>query len=266
MLYLLKKSHETLLGTCTVQLDALLDNRIGVRGWLPIHPLVGNHILLSLIDEKKTIGGLEIAVRFAKSDDYVRVLDAAQQIGWQRLSNGLPSTSDYVSGRNVAPKTVPPTSSSSSWSTDPTNLELVKPSSLSSQTTNADNRSVKCLVEIERAVHLACVYETTSNRHVAPNAFVTFQSSNGTGGVNETQVCARQISPHWNYQLLVAISAEYFVDDNKYFRLKVYHRAGENEQERGDKLLGNVCIDLQPLICGLTHISGWYNIQVLTYI
>lgn len=253
------------MGTCTVQLDALLDNRIGIRGWLPIRPLVGNHILSSLIDETKAIGGLEIAVRFCKSDDYVRVVNAAEQIGWRRTPNGnLPVTKDYVSSRNVAPRSAVDQQQTATTSS---NVAVQKESKSTGQHMSEQNSgeksSVKCLVEIERAVHLASVYEAASNRHMAPNAFVSFRAGSGTGAVvGESRVCARQISPYWNYQLLVALAAEYFLEDNKYFVLKVFHRADSPVSEERDKLLGNVSIDLQPLICGLTHISGWYNIQV----
>lgn len=234
-----------------------------MRGWLPIRPLVGNHILSSLIDDNKTIGGLEIAIRFCKADDYVRVLDAAQQIGWQRSKTSSVVSKEFVSGRNLAPRSVEPLSTVTSSSSS---VSASKPLSTTAESTKSDSRAVKCLVEIERAVHLASVYETASNRHVAPNAFVRFKASGGDrneslGG--ETKVSWRQVSPNWNYQLLVAIATEFFVDENKYFVIQVFHRNDEErDTSKADKLLGNVCIDLQPLICGLTHISGWYNIQV----
>lgn len=67
-------------------MEALLENRIGIRGWLPIRPIMGNHILASLTDEQQTIGGLEIGIRFCKTDDYLKVINAGKDVGWLRTN------------------------------------------------------------------------------------------------------------------------------------------------------------------------------------
>lgn len=223
---------------------------------------MGNHLLASLIDDQSSIGGLEIAIRFCKADDYLKVLDAAKQIGWTR-SNEPPrsiQSVEFTSSRNIAPISPPP-------SQPPKQQPPTMTTTTKTESNSGDRRRVKCLVEIERAVHLASVYEAATSRHQAPNAFVSFQataSENSSASAKssiETNVCARQTSPFWNYQLVVHINIDYFVDDAKYFVLKVLH-SNDESRVSGDKLLGNVSIDLQPLICGLSHISGWYNIQV----
>lgn len=107
------------------------------------------------------------------------------------------------------------------------------------------------------------IYEEKLNRHEPPNSFVSFHANlENPTETNETKVCHRQISPIWNYQLLIQINSEFFLEDSKYFVLRVLHKFDDQTSTtKGHKTIGHVSIDLQPLICGLSHISGWYNIQ-----
>lgn len=121
-------------------------------------------------------------------------------------------------------------------------------------------KNVKCLIEIEKAVHLPSIYDQKFNRHSAPNAYVSFNASlENPNATIQTKICEAQISPVWNYQLLIQVNSDYFLDEGKYFQLKVCHKSSTGDN--AVKILGLVSIDLQPLICGLSHISGWYNIQ-----
>jgi len=66
-----QKGGEMLLGTCVVPLEPLLENRIGIRGWLPVQAGV-----------EKCGGGLEVVIRFTRHGDYLRIIDTAKEIGW----------------------------------------------------------------------------------------------------------------------------------------------------------------------------------------
>ena len=76
------------MGTCIVPLEPLLENRIGIRGWFTIKPFY-NHGSSSVLEtilqnNDPNVGGLEIAIRFTKSDDFLRVINAGKDIGWTR--------------------------------------------------------------------------------------------------------------------------------------------------------------------------------------
>ena len=236
------------MGTCIVPLEPLLENRIGIRGWFTIKPFY-NHGSSSVLEtilqnNDPNVGGLEIAIRFTKSDDFLRVINAGKDIGWTRACD-----LEFVNRTPHAPLSI--TSNSEchdkfknfpGYNSDNSNIR----------------QTIKCLIEIEKAVHLASVFDEKLNKHNAPNGFVTFSISlYNPSEIAQTNVCERQSSPTWNYQLLINVDSEYFVEDGKNFLFKVWHKSINNS----NKLLGYASVDLQPLIYGLTSISGWYNIQ-----
>ena len=190
------------------------------------------HTILSNNSEPNA-GGLEIAIRFTKTDDFLRIQKAAKDIGWVRAC-------DLELVTRMKPQA---------------NSELTE--NYSEPHVQTGGNAVRCLFEIERAVHLASVFDEKLNKHSAPNAFITFSISvHNPSEMAQTNICERQTSPTWNYQLVVNVDAEYFVEEGKNFLFKVWHKS-----ETSNKLLGFASVDLKPLICGLTSISGWYNIQ-----
>jgi hypothetical protein len=246
-------SNDVLLGTCTVPLESLLENRIGVRGWIPIKAL-------GCSSSEQSIGAIEIAIRFMKTDDYLKILDSAKQIGWvratefQNTTNSLttsPPRTQIINEKLLSAKTNPSTQHF-------LNELMIESNFPSSSPTVSDRKSVKCLFEIEKAVHLPNIFE--ENRHTAPNAFVTFSTNaHNPSEIAQTNIVEKHHAPVWNFQIQLSIDYEYFLEENRYFTLKVWHRA--ESSRTSNKILGYVMIDLTPLIYGLTHISGWYNIH-----
>lgn len=235
-----------MLGCCTVSLEPLLENRIGVRGWMPIK---------SVQEHSDEIGNIELTIRFVKTDDFFKIVKKGKEIGWK------PST-DFsfkeVITENLEPEIRKPEKIPSyneiCLNTDPVEHDQTKKITLHSK------NKIKCLVEIEKAIHLPKVYEDKSTRCFEPDAFVSFNSNiNNMCDITETKICAQSSSPIWNFQSLTHIDSDFFIDELKYFVLKVWHK---NPESNGlNKLLGCVSVDLKPLMCGLSHLSGWYNIQ-----
>ena len=224
------------MGTCVVPLEPLLDNRIGIRGWFPIRPFLNysTNVLENILKNESNAGGIELAIRFTKSDDFLRIINAAQEIGWIRACD---------------------------LETSHQPIKIVKNSSstnLNEKHFQNTRHTIKCLVEIEKAVHLVSVFDEQMNKNAPPSAFITFSISlNDPSEIAQTNVCEKQSSPSWNYQLEVNVDSDYFIEDGKSFLFKVWHKSITNS----NKLLGHVSVDIQPLICGLNCISGWYNIQ-----
>jgi hypothetical protein len=220
------------LGTCVVPLEPLLDNRIGIRGWFPIRPFVNyssTNVLENILKNESNAGGIEIAIRFTKTDDFLRIVNTAQEIGWSRACD-------------------------LKHDNQPVREHILPASNLRENS----KQTLKCLIEIERAVHLASVFDEKLSKHSSPNAFITFSISlNDPSEIAQTNVCEKQSSPSWNYQLQVNVDSEYFIEDGKTFLFKVWHKSTTNS----NKLLGYATVDMQPLMCGLNCISGWYNIQ-----
>ena len=220
------------MGTSVVPLESLLDNRIGIRGWFPIRPFLNYsaNVLENILKNESNAGGIEIAIRFTKADDFLRIINAAKDIGWIKASD-LESSNQPV--------------------------KIVK-NNISENFLKTSRQTIKCLIEIEKAVHLPNVFDENLNKNYPPNSFITFSISlSDPSEIAQTSVCEKQSSPSWNYQLMVNVDSEYFIEDGKTFLFKVWHKSMSNT----NKLLGYVTVDLQPLICGLNCISGWYNIQ-----
>lgn len=213
--------------------------------------MVGSSVLANIVDEQN-IGSLEMTVRFTKTDDYLRIIQAAKEIGWVRASELQESTSNQICSFEQIPK-IP--------NMPKLNLDYLN------EPANEPRKRIKCLIEIEKAIHLPKVYDEKLNSHVDPNAFVTFSPSlENQSELVHTKICERKSSPLWNYQLAFQVDSDYFLQDGKYFILKVWHKYSLDDDEFVDfkisnKILGYVSVDLQPLICGLSHLSGWYNIQ-----
>uniref|UniRef100_A0A8D2IS41 C2 domain containing 3 centriole elongation regulator n=1 Tax=Varanus komodoensis TaxID=61221 RepID=A0A8D2IS41_VARKO len=80
--YLIKINNYELLGTARVPTRDLLTKRSGIRGWYPVtlpEDLVSSRCENVL---QTVVGGLEVSVTFAHSEDRERVLDAAKLLGW----------------------------------------------------------------------------------------------------------------------------------------------------------------------------------------
>ena len=212
-------SLEAPLGTCEVPLDTLLVNRIGIRGWLPIQAPKSF--------ENNVAGGLEIAIRFNKHDDYLKISDTARTIGWKSI-NDYSQTDEHMITKSKGSNT--------------------NKAPLFSESGLKFDRSVRCLIEIERAVHLP-----STKCNTPPNSFVSFESAE----LIKTNVCPDRTSPRWDFQHEMDVNTEYFINQDKLFAFKVWHK----EEGCKDKLLGSASIDLSPLVYGLSHISGWYNIM-----
>lgn len=210
------------MGTCNVPLEPLLENRIGIRGWLPIQAFNGS------TGQNSANGGLEVVIRFTRHDDYLKIIDTAKDIGWS-------SVKDYETSQNS--RVQKPTMSKCDG-------DFMSKLVLSDQT-------MKCLIEIERAVRLPLV-----GNKLIPNAYVSFLVYDGSDSMR-TSVCEKLTAPKWNFQYEIDMDVEYFLNDEKLFELQVWHR---NEVEH-DQLIGVASIDLTPLVYGLSHITGWYNIQ-----
>ncbi len=237
-----KAKSEVLIGTCTLPLEPLLENRIGIRGWFPIKSVHStDQPLLTSLANDRDVGALEVALRFTKADDFLRVIDAARQLGWykqeEQSKQAIESNYPKSFGKN-----------------DTFKLKC----SENVNETLANKKGLKCLVEIEKAVHLPLVFDEKLNLKVPPNAFVTFNTINEHNQTESTKLIDRYISPTWNFQTLAQLDQEYFLDNNKYFMLKVWHR---NHELGKNKLLGCVSVDMTPLVCGLAQINGWYNIN-----
>jgi len=232
-----------LIGTCAVPLEALLENRIGICGWLPIQSSFksGDHSLNHAvhISENCFAGGLEIAIRFTKHDDYLKIINTAKDLGW-------------LKGKILTNK--------KTYDTDQIKLSIPVIENLyeCKQQPKQSKKAIKCLIEIDKAVHLPSVYEKDLNIETCVSSYVSFNVNlDNPLDIMKTTVCDQDSSPIWNQQFLTNIDSEYFLDDKKYFILKIWHTSNRNN----DKLLGSASIDLTPLICGLSHLSGWYNIQ-----
>ena len=209
-------------------LEPLLENRIGIRGWLPIQST--NEL------SAPACGGLEVVVRFTKHDDYLKVIRNAEDIGWAKQVEMAPHYH-----RDDDPKQI-----------ESTNLVPVDKSV---------KQTVKCLIEIEKAVHLPTVYDERLSKECAPHSFVTFDA-NYLADAMQTSICDNQTAPKWNFQYQTNIDVEYFVNDKKCFMFKVWHSIKQQTHPLNNrKLLGQVSVDLTPLVYGLSHLSGWYNIQ-----
>ena len=236
-----QSSLNLLLGTCTVQLEALLENRIGIRGWLSIGVPEPS---------SKSVGGLEIVIRFTKHDDFLKVINAGEDIGWVkggRLGSKKPNC-EIPLDKMLEP-------SGKDLDSSPIN-EL----STQLSANNPKHAGIKCSIEIEKAAHLPSVHHTQAGRRVPPNAFVTLNPNlSKPSEIVETGAVEKNSSPTWNYQLITSLDADFFLDEQKYFILKVWHK--DFTEKSGNKILGYASIDLTPLICGLSHINGWYNIQ-----
>ena len=139
-------------------------------------------------------------------------------------------------------------------------FELYGDDSSSLATTN----SFACIIGIERASHLPLVHDRLLNRHVDPNAYVTYSSAK-TKHLSFTNIVEHTINPVWNYQETTLFSADHLFDESKCLILKVWHKINldleqQTPEKSGDKVIGFVSIDLSPLMSGLQQISGWYNI------
>ena len=224
-----------MLGTCNVPLEPLLENRIGIRGWLPIQS--SN----DLTNDTSTSGGLEVVIRFTKHCDHLKVIDTARDIGWTSTKNFTsPSRKLEKNGENRSNKT----------------NQKGKNKSFLHQLTLGLEQTVKCLIEIEKAVHLPLINDEIINMNCLPSSFVTFELTNQSDSIR-TKVCADQVSPVWSFQHEMDLDSEFFLDEEKLFTLKIWH----DGQGSNEKLLGTASVDLTPLVYGLSHISGWYNIQ-----
>lgn len=232
-------------------LEPLLENRIGIRGWLSINKPANSSLLESILDDK-SIGGLEIAIRFTKTNDYLRIIDVAKEIGWIRAE-------DLTNSANTTKKT---TNMLTNFASNH-ELESTKVPPLLLDTAGRPKPTIKCLIEIEKAVHLPTIYDEKLNRHSPPNAFVSFSVSlDNPSETAQTSVIEKQLSPNWAYQLLLNVDSEYFIEDSKYFVFKVWHKFDSASSNRtSNKIIGYASVDLQPMLCGLSNISGWYNIQ-----
>ena len=231
-------------------LEPLLENRIGIRGWLSINKPANSSLLESILDDK-SIGGLEIAIRFTKTNDYLRIIDVAKEIGWIRAED-----------LNSANSTKKPANMLTNFASNH-EMESTKVPPLLLDTAGRPKPTIKCLIEIEKAVHLPTIYDEKLNRHSPPNAFVSFGISlDNPAETAQTSVIEKQLSPNWAYQRLLSVDAEYFIEDSKYFVFKVWHKLDSASSNRtGAKIIGYASVDLQPMLCGLSNISGWYNIQ-----
>ena len=77
----------------------------------------------------------------------------------------------------------------------------------------------------------------------------------------QTSICDNQTAPKWNFQYQTNVAVEYFVNDKKCFMFIVWHSIKQQTNTLKDrKLLGQLSVDLTPLVYGLSHLSGWYNI------
>jgi hypothetical protein len=124
--------------------------------------------------------------------------------------------------------------------------------------------SFVCIIGIERASHLPLVHDRLLNRHVEPNAYVTYSNAK-TKNLSFTKIFEHTINPIWNYQETTLFSLDHLFDDSKCLILKVWHKINldleqQTPEKSGDKVIGFVSIDLSPLMSGLQQISGWYNI------
>lgn len=230
-----------MLGTSIVPLEALLENRIGIQGWLPIHSSIKlGDAKFTEISENSFSGGLEMAIRFTKHDDYLKVLNSAKEIGWTRGASLVRNIAKIKNNKNFT---------------------ISKPESLidlSNESTKSAKKTVKCLIEIDEAIHLPTVYEKELDMLTPVSSFVSFNIDlDNPCEMIKTSICNHDTSPKWNQQFLSYIDSEYFLDDKKFFILKIWHKLMSRNH---DKLLGCASIDLTPLIYGLSHLSGWYNI------
>ncbi|CAF0712537.1 unnamed protein product [Brachionus calyciflorus] len=249
-----KNSSDILLGKCIVDLEPLLENRIGVRGWMPI-----KSVSESMEPE---IGSLEIAIRFVKSDDYLKIIENGKEIGWKKSSDFIIKNNSNLETTSI-PIIKESTRNEILINDIPSNPQVTheKKVEILNQNKKSDShKKVKCLIEIEKAIHLPKVFDEKLSKNFEPDSFVTFNTNTeNLSETAQTKICEQNSSPIWNYQLLFHMDSDYFIDESKYFILKVWHK---NPEANGlNKLLGCVSVDLQPLMCGLTHLSGWYNIQ-----
>lgn len=176
-----------------------------------------------------------MAIRFSKAEEYLRVLEAGQQIGWTKRRTISESSSELFNSHTSRLKPITP--DNSPCSTTPDLIE----------------RGVKFLIEIQRAAHIPYVYDEKLDQNVPPDVFVTFSSINDDK--NSTPIAYKQTSPVWNYEILVELNQDHFLDPNKNFVLKVWHKSTRSQ------MLGCVSVDLTPMVCGLAQINGWYNIN-----
>jgi hypothetical protein len=127
--------------------------------------------------------------------------------------------------------------------------------------------SFKCIIGVERALHLPKVYDKLLNRHIEPNPYVTYSCLNATS-LKHTSTLEQQSCPVWNYQELASFNVDHLYDESKCLILKVWHKLNPDLQrdqntspeKSSDKVLGFVSVDLCPLLSGLQQITGWYNI------
>lgn len=194
-------------------------------------------------NNSSTSGGLEVIIRFTKHDDHLKVIDTAKEIGW--------TSTKHFSNSN---KTIFDEETSSQ--AKKSKQKASDNRSFLHQLTLGLEQTVKCLIEIEKAVHLPLITDERINMNCLPNSFVTFELSNLSDMIR-TKVCTNQASPKWNFQHDMDLDAEFFLDEDKFFILKIWHEG----EDSADKLLGTASVDLTPLVYGLSHISGWYNIQ-----
>ena len=231
---------DILLGTCSLPLEPLLENRIGIRGWFPVKSVAkatsnnSNLGLLSTLLNDNDIGALEVALRFTKPDDFLRVIEAALQIGWNKM-NQTGSSSSFKPAEDIAPTVV-----KHQFAQYPKTKQA---------------SSIKCLIEIDKALHLPLVFDEKLNQKIPPNVFVSFTAAETTSSTNEAE---RQLSPAWHFQSLANLDQDYFLDANQYFIFSVWHKSSNSSS---NKLLGSVSVDVTPLLCGLSQINGWYNIN-----
>ncbi len=71
-----QKYLETLLGTCVVPLDALLEDRMGVHDMFPIQTM-------DEMSVRRIVGDLEVVIRFTKHEDILNIIKTATEIGWK---------------------------------------------------------------------------------------------------------------------------------------------------------------------------------------
>jgi hypothetical protein len=165
----------------------------------------------------------------------LRIIQSAKEIGWTRASDlsAIAEPRPCTATDLAEPK-----------------RKLPKPS---------QTPTIKCLIEIDKALHLSSILDENLNKHVPPNSYVTFSyEEEEEEEEKEARTSPRdhQSSPAWNYQLCVNIDSDHFVKMDKPFVFKVWHRSATS-----DKLMGQASVDLKPLTCGLSCISGWYNIE-----
>jgi hypothetical protein len=211
-------------------LDSLLDNRIGIRGWWPLK-----------FNKKSNLdANVEVAIRFTRHNDIHLILDAAHQIGWKRkqfqIDNPLP-----------IPKT---------------KCEIKK-----------TFEDFKFLLKIERAANLSQVYDHQSNKLINANTFCTYSIDDNSNDFIQTSSIESSdaLSPVWNYEKIITINLNIceLRKENFFIIINIWHNKMKHsdnilinlDNNSSIQLIGNVKVDLGSLLCGLGHITGWYNIQ-----